>query len=83
MCVCSHRVEHDVVQTANSQHAVLRSVVVVQEEGGGEQAGQVRGERGPSDLHKTHTHIHTVAVETSICSFVDSFIIIHDDIIAK
>lgn len=74
------------VQTANSQHAVLRSVVVVQEEGGGEQAGEVRGERGPSDLHKTqntHTHLHSVAVETSICSFVDSFIIIHDDIIAE
>ena len=59
MDVCSHRVEYNVVQTANSQHAVLRSVVVVEKEGGGEQVGQVRREGGQSDLHNTHTHTHT------------------------
>lgn len=42
MCACFYRVEHDMVQTANSQHAVLQSVVVTEEEGGGKEAGQVR-----------------------------------------
>ena len=53
MCirVCSHRVEYNVMQTAYSQNAVLLSEVVCEEEGGGKEAGQVRGERGTSHLN--------------------------------
>lgn len=44
------------MQTADSQDAVLWSVVVVEEEGRGQEAGEVGGDRGASNLDaQTHT----------------------------
>lgn len=60
VCACFYRVEHDMVQTANSQHAVLQSVVVTEEEGGGKEAGQVRWESWAGHLHQnTNTQVKT------------------------
>jgi len=50
--VGSDRVEHNVVQTANSQHAVLWPVVVAEDQRGGEEAEQVGGQRGAGHLWK-------------------------------
>lgn len=53
------------MQTADSQDAVLWSVVVVEEEGRGQEAVEVGGDRGASNLDAcmhahtpTHTHTH-------------------------
>lgn len=50
VCLCADRVADNVVQAANSQHALVCLMVVAEEEGGAQEAGQQRGQEGALHL---------------------------------